>query len=81
MGSRLHKRLSVEFVQEVLEAFNEKRITEKIACELFGLKRARLYKLRRDWLRCQLKGKEFRIWNRDKEQFSSFSRRYRGVAA
>ncbi|MBI5188007.1 MAG: hypothetical protein HZA07_02890 [Nitrospirae bacterium] len=72
MGSRLHKRLSVEFVQEVLEAFNEKRITEEIACELFGLKRARLYKLRRDWLRCQLKGEEFRLWNRTKSNFRTF---------
>ncbi len=61
MGQRLHKRLTIEFVEEALKAFNDRRITEEIACELLGLKRARLYRLRRDWLRCQLKGEEFRL--------------------
>ena len=44
MGNhQIHKRHSLEFVEEVLEAFNEKRMTEEMACELLGIKRARLY--------------------------------------
>ncbi len=46
MGKQLHKRLSKEFVEEVLEAFNSGRITEAKACELLGIKRTRLYELR-----------------------------------
>jgi len=47
MGQQLHKRLPKEFVEEALEAFNEKRLTEERACELLGIGRARLYRLRR----------------------------------
>jgi hypothetical protein len=50
MGKQIHKRLCVEFVEEILEAFNKQEITEKTACELLGIKRARLYKLRKHWL-------------------------------
>ncbi len=30
---QIHKRHSSEFVEEVLEAFNEKRMTEEMTCE------------------------------------------------
>lgn len=72
MGERLHKRLSVEFVVEVLEAFNKQEITEKIACELLGIKRARLYKLRKQWLRHRLRGGRFLLWNRKESEFHRF---------
>lgn len=72
MGHQLHKRLSVEFVEEVLEAFNKQEITEKIACELLGIKRARLYKLRRRWLRCRSKDGRFLLWNRKISEFHRF---------
>lgn len=72
MGQQIHKRLSKEFVAEVLEAFNEKRITEELACELLGIKRARLYRMRKNWLRCARRGEEFRLWNRQRSQFHRF---------
>lgn len=75
MGQRLHKRFSKEFVEEVLEAFNEKRLTEEKACELLGIKRARLYRVRREWLRCRIKGEEFRLWNRTKSDFRAFPKK------
>jgi hypothetical protein len=51
VGEQLYRRLPHEFVKEVLEAFNDRRMTEQQACTLLGLKRSRLYLLRRDWLR------------------------------
>lgn len=51
MGQQLYQRLPQAFVEEVLEAFNDQRMTERQACELLGLKRARLYRIRQQWLR------------------------------
>lgn len=78
MGHHIHKRLSKEFVEEVLEAFNEKRITEERACELLGLKRARLYKLRERWLRSRMRGEEFNLWDRKESRFHAFPEEVRG---
>lgn len=69
---QIHKRHSLEFVEEVLEAFNERRMTEEMACELLGIKRARLYRLRRDWLRHKRRGEGFRLWNRPRSDFHRF---------
>ena len=73
MGQRLHKRLPKGFVEEVLEVFNEGRVTAERACELLGIKTARLYRMRRDWLRCRMRGEEFRLWNRRRSDFNRFS--------
>ena len=70
---QIHKRHSPEFVEEVLEAFNEKRMTEEMACEFLGIKRARLYRVRRDWLRQRRRGEAFRLWNRPRSDFHRFS--------
>jgi hypothetical protein len=70
---QIHKRHTSEFVEEVLEAFNEKRMTEEMACELLGIKRARLYRLRRDWLRRKRRGEVFRLWNCTRRDFHRFS--------
>lgn len=51
MSKQIAKRLRKPRVIQVLSQFNEHKITEKEACELLGLKRARLYKLRRAWLK------------------------------
>ena len=56
MGQQLHKRLTKEFAEEVLEAFNETRLAEEKACEPLGINRARFYRLRRRWLRNTRKG-------------------------
>jgi len=72
MAKQLHKRLSREFVEEVLESFNNGRITEENTCELLGVKRARLYRMRRDWLRSRMRGEEFKLWNRKESGFHTF---------
>lgn len=51
MGHQLYQRLPQAFVEDVLEAFNDRRMTERQACELLALGRSRLYTLRREWLR------------------------------
>lgn len=51
MGHQLYRRLPQAFVNEVLEAFNDRRMAEQRARELLGLGRSRLYELRRAWLR------------------------------
>jgi hypothetical protein len=51
VGHQLYHRLPQAFVEEVLEAFNDRRMTERRACELLRLGRSRLYSLRREWLR------------------------------
>jgi len=73
MGEQLHKRLPKEFVGEVLEAFNERQLTEERACELLGIKRARFYRLRRRWLRDTRRKGEFSLWNRKESRFHTFS--------
>ena len=50
----MHKRLSEEFVEEILEAFTEER-----ACELLGIKRVRFYRKKDGAL--TYKGKEYII--------------------
>ncbi len=72
MGKQIHRRLSKEFVEEVLEAFNERRVTEEVALELLGIKRTRLYVLRKRWLRSKMMGEEFRLWNRKESRFRTF---------
>jgi len=56
MARQLHCRLPQEFVEEILEAFNEGRVTEEQAQALLGIKRTRLYLLRREWLFKSYKG-------------------------
>lgn len=51
MTEQLAKRATEQWVTQVLEQFNKHIITEKEACELLGLKRARLYEMRKKWLR------------------------------
>ena len=69
MSKQLHKRLSKEFVEEILEAFNDHRIAEEKACELLGIKRAQLYKLRQRWLQCLIGQKAFTLYSRKESAF------------
>ena len=64
MKSQLHKRLPQDFVEEILEAFNSHRLSEEEACELLGLTRARLYRLRQRWLECHVGNKSFSLYGR-----------------
>lgn len=69
MAEQIHKRLSKEFVEGVLEAFNEHRIGEEKACEILGVRRAQLYKLRRRWLRSVIGEKPFELYGRRESGF------------
>ncbi len=68
MRQRIHKRLPVDFVKEVLEAFNSHRVSEKEAMELLGVGRSRLHQLRRRWL-LSSKKRPFRLWQRVENAF------------
>lgn len=72
MRERIHKRLSKDFVEMVLESFSEGRISEIKACELLGLKRTRLYGLKKRWLNCLREEKQFKLWAREKSAFHRF---------
>jgi len=72
MRERIHKRLPVKFVQEVLESFNQHRISEKEAMDLLGVKRSRIHQLRRGWLLSSSK-RPFRLWHRVENAFHVIS--------
>ncbi len=76
MELRIHKRLPVEFVKEVLESFNRHRISEKEAMGLLGIGRSRLHQLRKRWLLSN-KRKPFRLWSRTQNAFHLLSREVR----
>lgn len=61
MTEQLAKRSTDQWVAQVLEQFNNYSITEKEACRLLGIKRASLYKLRKKWLKGDLKGEPFKL--------------------
>ncbi len=61
MAEQLAKRATGQWVSQVLEQFNNRHLTEKEACDLLGIKRARLYKLRKQWLRITFKNSSFNI--------------------
>jgi len=65
MGEQIHKRVSKEFVEGVLEAFNDHRIGEEKASEMLGVRRAQLYKLRKKWLRSVIGRKPFDLYARE----------------
>jgi len=69
MREQLHKRHSQEFVEGVLEAFNDHRLSEEKAGELLGIRRAQLYKLRRRWLQAIIGGQPFRLYSRRESAF------------
>jgi hypothetical protein len=69
MSRQLHKRLPKEFVEEILEAFNDQRIAEEKACALLGIKRAQLYKLPQRWLQCLIGKKPFLLYSRKESAF------------
>jgi len=69
MKSQPPKRLLQDFAEEILEAFNSHRLSEEEACELLGLKRARLYRLRQRWLECHVGKKSFSLYGRQNSCF------------
>jgi len=72
MRERIHKRLPVQFVQEVLKSFNQHRISEREAMDLLGVKRSRLHQIRKRWLLSNRK-RPFRLWQRVENAFHVIS--------
>jgi transposase InsO family protein len=72
MRERIHKRLPVEFVKEVLDSFNGHRISEKEAMGLLGIGRSRLHQLRKKWL-LRSKKRPFGLWQRKENAFHVIS--------
>jgi transposase InsO family protein len=72
MRERIHKRLPVKFVEEVLGSFNQHRISEKEAMGLLGVKRSRLHQLRKRWL-LRSKKRAFGLWQRRENAFHVIS--------
>lgn len=77
MRERIHKRLPVEFVEEVLISFNQHRISEKEAMELLGVRRSRLHQIRKRWLLSNRK-RPFQLWQRKENAFHVISPEVRG---
>ena len=74
MSPQLHKRLPMSFVEEILEAFNDHRISEEKACEMLGVRRARPYELRKYWLHCLLGKRPFKLYSRQGSAFHRLPR-------
>ena len=72
MRERIHKRLPVKFVEEVLGSFNQHRISEKEAMELLGVRRSRLHQLRKRWVLSSRK-RPFGLWQRAENAFHVIS--------
>lgn len=68
MTKQIAKRLTGQWVTQVLEQFNNHTIAEKEACELLELKRIQLYELRKRWLKAKLKGQPFSLQSSGQNQ-------------
>lgn len=68
MTKQIAKRLTSQWVMQVLEQFNKHTITEKEACELLDIKRIQLYELRKRWLKATLKGQPFNLQSSGQNQ-------------
>lgn len=69
MKNRIHKRLTTGYVEMILDAFNERRLTERQACRLLEINRSRFYELRKQWLVASIRNLPFVLWNRGKSDF------------
>jgi len=72
MGHQIHKRLPLEFVVDVLRAFCEEEIEVNKACELLGVSKVQLYRLRKRYLTCQKEGKEFKLYKSENKTTRAF---------
>ena len=73
MTEQLAKRMTNQWISQVLQQFNERELSEKQACELLSIKRTQLYTLRKKWLKATLQGKIFSINSSGKNQKRSLT--------
>jgi len=59
MAQQIARRLTEQWVINILEQFNNHTMPEKKACELLGVKRIWLYELRKRWLKAKLRKQPF----------------------
>ena len=64
MGKQIHKRLPKEFIADIVDRFEQRKISEKQATELLGIKRAQLYNLQKKWLRSKGELERFNLYKR-----------------
>ena len=48
-NQHLHKRLSLQTVTQVIRQFQENKFSIKMACDLLGVSKSRLYQLKEKW--------------------------------
>ena len=68
MAKQLAKRETLEWVEYVLERFNDHALTEKQACQLLDIKRIQLYELRKRWLKAHIGKKPFQLQSSGQNQ-------------
>jgi len=61
MAEQLKRRASKEWVEYVLERFNDHDLSENKDCQLLKIKRSQLYELRKEWLKANISKKLFRL--------------------
>jgi hypothetical protein len=61
MSKQLANRTDPKWIHQVLTQFNSHEISEVQACEYLQIGRSRLYAIRKDWLKAQIKGTRFEL--------------------
>lgn len=73
MRDQLHKRSSQDFVEGIIEAFNEHLLSEEKAFKFLEIKRVRLYRLRKRCLECVTAKKPFSLYGRKESYFHNLN--------
>jgi hypothetical protein len=74
MTEQLAKRASPEWIEYVLERFNDHKLTEEEACKLLEIKRSQLYEIRQRWLKAQIGKRPFGLQSSGQNQKRSLSK-------
>jgi len=78
MTEQLKKRASQEWLEYVLERFNDYELSENEACRLLKIKRSQLYELRKRWLKANIGKKPFRLNSSGQNQKRSLTQDIQG---
>lgn len=74
MPKQLAKRATLEWVEYVLNQFNDHDLSEAEACQLLGIKRVQLYELRKRWLKAQIGKRLFQLSSSGQNQKRSLTK-------
>jgi hypothetical protein len=64
MGKQLHKRLPKEFIADIVDRFEQGKISEEQARELLGIGHTQLYRLRKQWVEAKGEISRFNLYRR-----------------